>query len=202
MPLFGKKNREPEVRTMVGFGAPVVVQDGDLERVSELMQLFNRGVGSDAGMRSFGVAFNRAGGFISDMNALDAVRDVGPDATKRPWFWLFAVEREAMAQGNVLLIAQIALMSQYWSTQIAPLLTTADWFDGIVDSPSESALAQIHTLALQAVPGLTSDTVVLKNATGAINAGQVLFSSAQEVLKVEGLVDPSMAAAARQLLGQ
>lgn len=202
MPLFKKKSREPEARPMVGLAAPVVVQDGDLERVSELMQLFNRGIGSDAGMRSFGVSFNRAGGFISDMNALDAVRDLGPEATKRPWFWLAAVEREALVHGNLLLIAQIALMSQYWSTQIAPLLTQADWFDGIVDSPSESARAQIHMVALQAVPELTADTVVLKNATGAINAGQVLVSSAEEVLKVERLVDPATAAAARQLLGQ
>ena len=200
MPLFGKKSREPEVRSMVGLAAPVTVQDGDLERVSELMQLFNQGVSSDSGMRSFGVALNRAGGFISDMNSLHAVRELGPDATKRPWLWLAAVQREALAQGNVLLVARIALMTQYWSTQIAPLLTQADWFDGIVDNPSPGACAQIHTVAQQAVPELAADTVVLENATGAINAGQVLVSSAAEILKVEALVDPSTAATARQIL--
>jgi hypothetical protein len=189
--MFRRKTQESAPTAKVGLAAPIVVQDGDLDRVRSLMIQFNQGVGTDAGIRSFGVAFNRAGGFLSDMNALDAVR-TNPDATKRPWLWIAAVAREASVQGDTMLVAQIALMAQFWNSQIAPNLGSADWFDGIVDSISEGARAQIFSVALQAVPALPADVVVMENQTGLLKAG--------DVLAVESLVDAGLADRARQIL--
>jgi hypothetical protein len=198
--MFRRKGQESSPTAKVGLAAPVVVEDGDLDRVRSLMVQFNQGVGTDAGTRSFGVAFNRAGGFISDMNSLDAVRD-NPDATKRPWLWLAAVAREASVEGDAMLVAQIALMTQFWNSQIAPKLGTADWFDGIVDTISDGARAQVFSVALQAVPALPTDAIVMENQTGVLRAEDVLALSAGEVLSVESLVDAGVADHARQILG-
>ena len=200
--MFGKrKNQDLAPVPKVGLAAPVVVQEGDLERARSLMAQFNQGVGTDAGLRGFGVAFNRAGGFISDLDAIHAVRD-NPDALSRPWFWAAAVAREALSHGDALLVAQIALMTQFWDSQIGPHLGMADYFDGIVVMASDGAKAQVFAVAMQALPTLPGDTVVMENTTGVRRAADVLTLSAGELLKVEGLVNANTAATARQVLGR
>jgi hypothetical protein len=199
--MFRRKAQEPTPTPTVkiGLAAPIVVEDGDLDRVRSLMLQFNQGVGTDAGIRSFGIAFNRAGGFLSDMNALDAVR-TNPDATKRPWLWVAAVAREALVEGDTMLVARIALMTQFWNAQVAPKLGPADWFDGIVDRISDGARAQIFSVALQALPTLPAEQIVMENQSGVLKAGGVLALSAGEVLAVETLVEAGVADRARQIL--
>ncbi len=158
-------------------------------------------MGTNDGLRSFGVAFNRAGGYLSDSNTLSAVR-TNPEATKRPWYWLAAVARDAFAEGENMLVAEIALMTQFWNSQIAPKLGTADWFDGIVDSISDRARVEIFSVALDALPLLPSDAVVMENQTGVLYVHEVLGLSAGEILSVESQVDPGTAASAREILGR
>jgi hypothetical protein len=197
--MFKKKDQQSVPTTAVGLGAPIVVESGDLERVSALMVEFNRVFDTGGDIRSFGISFNRAGGFISDMNALDAQRD-NPDALKRPWLWLAAVELEAAGQGQALLVAQIALMTRYWHNEVAPQLGMADWFDGVVDAISDSARAQIFAVALPVIANMPPDTVVMENATGSLNALDVLRLSAGEILTVENWIDPGVVASARTIL--
>ena len=201
MAIFGKKRTESSNAPSVGLAAPIVVEPGDIERVRTLLAQFNQAVGTNDELREFGVAFNRAGGYLSDTNSLAAIR-TNPEATKRPWYWLAAVARDAFIEGDGMLVAQIALMTQFWNSQIAPKLGTADWFDGIVDSSSERARAEIFSVALEALPLLPSEAVVMENQTGVLHVHEVLGLSAGEVLAVESLVDPTTAASARQILGR
>jgi hypothetical protein len=138
------------------------------------MNQFSRAVGSDSALRAFGVAFNRAGGYTSDANSLDAVRKLGPEATKRPWLWLAAVAREALAQGDQLLVARIALAAWFWDTQITPLFGIADFLDGIVDSLSIEARAQLFSVGRQALSGIPADTVVMETSVATMCADDVL----------------------------
>ena len=202
MALFGRKKREQTEALAVGLAGPVVVQEGDVEHVRQLMTQFNLAIGSDAGIRKFGVDLNRAGGFISDVNTVRAVQQLGPDALQRPWLWLAAVARQALAQGDRLLVAQIALMAQFWDQQIAPNFTAADAFDGIVDTMKDPARAQLFSVALEALPALPADTVVMENPTGTLRVGEVLILAYAEGLRVQELVDPSTLASARELLGR
>ena len=200
MALFGRKKREQTEVLAVGLAAPVVVQEGDLEHVRQLMTQFNSAVGSDASIRRFGVDLNRAGGFTSDVNTVRAVQQLGPDALQRPWLWLAAVARQALAQGDRLLVAQVALMAQFWDQQIAPHFTAAEAFDGIVDRMKDPARAQLFSVALEALLVLPADTVVMENPTGTLRAGDVLVLAYVEAQRVEEFVDPSTVANAREVL--
>ena len=196
--MFRRKAQESTDK--VGLAAPIVVESGDLDCVRSLMIQFNQGVGTDAGLRSFGIAFNRAGGFRSDIEALDAVRLIGPTALKRPWLWIAAVAREAAIQEDAMLVAQIALMTSVWDNQIAPKQRPADILDGIVDRISDVARAQIFSVALQVLTAMSEDAVVMENPTGVVKAGDILTVSANEVLAVEALVDVATVDLAREIL--
>lgn len=201
MALFGRKSQPASAAPAIGLAAPVAVLAGDVDRVRSLMAQFNQGVGNGARLRSFGIDFNRAGGFISDMNTMDAMQ-VNREATNRPWFWLAAVARAALAEGDRLLVAQVAYMTRYWDVEIAPQLGPADWFDGIVDTPSERARAEIYSVAVEALPGLPADTEVMANTTGSVSAAAVLVMSAGEALRVESFLAPEVVAVARRTLGR
>jgi hypothetical protein len=200
MTLFGTKRPTVESRPATGLGAPVLVKEGDIATVAELMQQFNRSVGDGAAERSFGIAFNRAGGYVS---SIDAVNASGiKDALMRSWLWLAAVSRAALAQDNSLLVAQIAVMTAIWSEQIAPNLGAVDMFDGVLMNPSPSARAQIHSLALEGIPALPADSLIFENPTGVISADIVMELSAGEILKLQDLAEPATVAKARQWLGR
>jgi hypothetical protein len=200
MTLFGKKRPAVEPRPATGLGAPVLVKGGDIAAVAELMQQFNRSVGDGAAERRFGIAFNRAGGYVS---SIDAVNASGiKDALTRPWLWLAAVSRAALAQDNSLLVAQIAVMTAIWTDQIAPNLGGVDMFDGVLMKPSPSARAQIHSLTLEAIPAMPADSVIFENPTGVISADIVMKMSASEILKLQDIAEPVTVAKARQLLAQ
>lgn len=174
MGLFGKKVPQPAAGPAIGLAAPVIVKDGDLGRVRDLMDQFSRAVGSDSALRAFGVSLNRAGGYMSDANSLDAVQKIGPAATKRPWLWLAAVAREALAQGDQLLVGKIALAAWFWDTQITPHLGIADFLDGIVDSLSGESRAQLFSAGRQALSGLPADAVVMETSIATMRADDVL----------------------------
>lgn len=200
MGLFDRKEKQVVLPTR-GLASPIVVRDGDIALVDRLLQDFEAAVGTDGPLRSFGVAFNRAGGFVSDMDTLDAVRLVA-EATKRPWYWIGAVSEAALAEGDCLLPAKVGVMAQFWNSQIAPLLGPADWFDGIVDSISPRAAAQIYAAALLGACHLEPDAVLMSNPTGTVQAGPALLLLSTEVLKVEEHSPTDAVAYARQVLGR
>ena len=180
MGIFGKKTPPaPPMRTTppaeaAGPPQAMVVTGGDVQRAAALMDQFSRAPGNDGALRAFGVALNQAGGFVSPQDILDAVFIAGPEATKQPWLWLAAVTRTALGQGEHVLVAQIALASWFWSTQIAPLLGPADSLDGIVDSPSGDALEQIFAAGREAISSLPIDMVIMETPIATLLARDVL----------------------------
>jgi hypothetical protein len=171
MGMFGEK---APPAAAVGRPQPFVAGDGAVQRAKALMYQFSRAPGNNDALRAFGVALNQAGGFASPADILDAVRVGGPEATKRPWLWLAAAARQALGQGDRLLVAQIALASWFWSTQIAPMLGPADSLDGIVDRPSGDALVQIFAAGREAIAGLPADMVIMQTPIATLLARDVL----------------------------
>lgn len=177
MGLFSKKSSsEPStpVTPVTAQARVTAVRDGDVERAAALMHQFSQAPGSDQAVRAFGVELNRAGGFASPPDILEAVRVGGPGATKWPWLWLAAVAREALARNERLLVAQLALATWFWSTQIAPNLGIADSLDGIVDAPSGEAVTQLYAAGREALSGLPLDTVVMETPIATLLAADVL----------------------------
>jgi hypothetical protein len=180
MGFFGKKTppTPPLLATPPADAAdparPMVVTDNDIQRAATLMDQFSRAPGNDGALRAFGAALNQAGGFVSPRDILDAVFVAGPEATNRPWLWLAAVTRAALGQGDHLLVAQIALASWFWSTQIAPLLGSADSLDGIVDSPSGDALDEIFAAGREAISRLPIDMVIMETPIATLLSRDVL----------------------------
>jgi hypothetical protein len=204
MGLFSNRGRVPaSVPPREGLAAPVNVNEGDLDLVGELMTQFERAVGSDAGLRALGLAVNRAGGFKSFEESLRLV-NLGLDAnvlTDRPWRWLAAVARQASQAGDLLLVGQVALFTQFWSVQVAPNLRGPDWLDGLISGPSDLARAEIFSLALHALPAIDRATIIAENHTGTLRANDVLMLSAAQVSQLPNFVSRTTADLAQQILG-
>jgi len=199
MVFQGKRKITPGHYQSVTLARPIVVREGDLDRASHLLDLFSEGYGTENGNRAFGIALNRCGRSVSEVNAPQAVPDA--EAIARPWRWLAAVARTASAGGDRLLVARIAFAAGYWDTRVTPTLGLADFFEGLVGGLSDDARGVLFSAAVRTLSELPNDTVVMTTGTaGSVRLPEVLLLSARALLTVEQLADPDSARLARGVL--
>jgi hypothetical protein len=199
--LFGKKKREPSEAAQRVL-APVVVDDGDLQRADQVLERFERAVGNDAAMRAAALAIAQAGGVPSQEEALMLQIDTGQTGMDRPWRWLAAVDREAERRGDYGLVVRVSLFVMFWMTQIDPHLQLADRLDMQLDRTPRSVLAEVYSISLRVLPTLDPNGVVVDQQSGSMRVRQLLVGCAQQALGVEELLDADSVAAARQVFAR
>jgi hypothetical protein len=201
MALFDRKKTEPSPAVQRVL-APVVVEDGDLQRADQLLEQFEQAVGDDAATRYAAQAIAQAGGVPSFEQALHIQMETGQTGMDRPWRWLAAVDREAERRGDCGLVARISLFVTFWIMQIDPHLQLGDRLDMQLEKPPRSVLAEVYTIGLRVLPRLDPNAVVVDHPTGTMRVQQLLVGCAQQALGVEELLDSDSVAAARRVLAR
>lgn len=184
-----------------GLLAPVIVNQGDIEKVDELLGILDEAIAQRSTDRTydFGIQLNRAGGFpnIDGMSkyeygeAMLEVTKAGAAAFQRPWLWLAAVAREALGRSmqahtgsDVRLVGRISAATWIWTVEFAPKMNAGAFFEGVVTAPDRTSLAQIFSTGIQAA--------TVADIEAQLFAGYVVENLAESV-------EPSVFARAQQL---
>ncbi|WP_406277934.1 hypothetical protein OHT93_36040 [Streptomyces sp. NBC_00191] len=190
MGLFRKKTPPQAVPR------PLTVDDEDLANAAHLLPRFLVAM-DDRGVRMGALAIAEAAGALSLQEATLAQMRTGDSGVDRPWKWLTAVGREAHRQGNGELVAQVALFTLLWVMNVQPKAGFADHMDMKMDDPSSEVLADIYSLALEALPRLDPDIVMVNHPEGVMTAETTLVACAQQALSLGQLLEPGVLESAR-----
>jgi hypothetical protein len=177
---------------------PFVADDQIVARVAQLMVMWNDAVGNDAMMRATARSISSAAG----LNELDEAV-MNPALLQRPWKMLAAVIHRAAQSGDNILVGRILGFISLWSTQIAPHLRPADWFDMLLDKVPPAIEADIASVAFSPLRQLPDNTIIFHNATGSVTAADLRIAAAQLLVgaTAKGVsVDDTLLSAARSLL--
>ena len=197
-----KADQQPAPRTT----KPHVVTVGaaDLAEADRLLAAFEQAVGSkrDARVRGSVLALAEGGGAPTDLQALDLLRETGDAGLDRPWQWLAAVAREAERSGNHRLVGRVALFTVHFQASLAPRLQLADQMDMRLSGAPASAVAEICTVALIALPQLEPEALAVDVGTDKVTNEQLMRMCAQLVLRqAKALLTPEVEAQARAAAG-
>ena len=178
---------------------PFIADDQIVAQVARLMTMWNDAVGSDAKMRATASGISSAAGLNDLQQAIS-----NPSLIERPWKMLAAVALRANQTGDPGLAARIFGFTHFWSTQIAPQLRPADWFDMRLDKVPPILETEIASIAIGSLRQLAADQVIFGNATGSMTAGDLKLAAANVLVRAQSQgvpVSDTAMAQARGVLG-
>jgi hypothetical protein len=124
----------------------------------------------DAQVRYAIAEFIRASGRPSLLEAIDLMQRE-PDVIHRPWIWLGAVIRDAATAGDDRLAAAGLFWACYWTSQLVPRMSGADFIGVELDPIPPAFKAVIAAEGIPAARRLPPDFAIVGDATGDILAG-------------------------------
>lgn len=155
------KRADPPRMPASGLAAPVSVELGDKDRVRRLLLQFEDAVGDDAAVRYFARELNEAGGWKSAVDTTRAVGTWGSDVVHRPWRWVAAVARAVLQEGDAMTAARIAVMAEFWRSEIVPRQVVADQLDGEIGAPPQDVFVELCHIGLAALSTLPPSEAVV-----------------------------------------
>jgi hypothetical protein len=183
---------------------PFVANDQIVARVDDLMNRWNDAVGNDAKMRATASDISSAAGIDEKFYMSGAWIGNPAMVHERPWQMLAAVAQRAAEQGNYVLAGRIFGFVSLWSTQIAPSLRPADWFDMRLDKVPPALEAEIAVIGFNSLRQLPKDQTIFSNTTGTATAGELLPAAALTLVQAAAkgvAVDAGIMADAQVVLG-
>ncbi|MFE9169887.1 hypothetical protein ACFYNZ_10240 [Streptomyces kebangsaanensis] len=166
MALFKKKGNE---QTTAPAWSPRV----DLASAGPIVHALAQATASnDAQIRSAIAAQVRASDAPTDETVIAMNIQSDPTLVARPWIWLIAVQREAVAAGDHHLSAAALLWAGYFTHFLVPIYPRPIdvWFDTQLDLIPSDLKTEILALGTSSANQLPPDFAIVSDATGAFTA--------------------------------
>lgn len=176
MALFKKKKRQVS-QPMVPAWSPTV----DLATARPaVFSLANAHVSNDMQVRAAIADFVRLSERPSTEDtyqfAAELIRD--PECTRRPWAWLAAVMRDASAAGDHHLAAAALSWACYWTSDLVPRNSMAEFIVLELDPIPEPRKAEILSLGVAAAKQLPVGFAVVGDEINSVRAGPLADKAA------------------------
>lgn len=201
----------------IGYRSPTKPQAEiltvDMSLADAVLNGFEQSVGTNEQLREAATAIARAGGMpaLEDRIALAASRHRDPSIPDvdwmRPWYSLIAVARQAIADGDLIMVARICILTYFWHSLEAQFTANRagvrDVFVIGLRPPEAKLRREIFTIGVTHLSNLPAD-IKIPHGRDTVSVADALWGSAYAIrelaLQEEITIDPEVLELAEEII--